>query len=116
MSEEEKIAEVVVDFFNALEAACVNAKRQIGEVYLGKTQETVGLTWDPTKISWTQKEGLKGPFEISEDINNPEFKAMLKDLADHKGKLSRKDGDRTVFYWVFQNGTTVGRKEVRRTR
>jgi hypothetical protein len=31
---------------------------------------------------------------------------MLKDLAEHKGKLTR-DG---LFYWTFQNGTTVGRK------
>jgi len=63
--------------------------------------------WDPSKIMWTQAEGSKGPYERSEDVNNLEFKNMLKDLASHKGKLSFEGW----FYWVFQNGHTVGRKK-----
>jgi len=35
------------------------------------------------------------------------FKAMLRDLANHNGKLMR-DG---YFYWVYKNGATVGRKK-----
>lgn len=63
--------------------------------------------WNPEKIVWTQKTGQRGPYEQSEDVNNTEFKAMLKDIAAHNGKLTR-DG---FFYWIFQNGVTVGRKK-----
>ena len=52
-------------------------------------------------------EGQKGEFEKSEDVNNPEFKAMLKDLQSHGGKLTRNG----MFYWVYKNGSTVGRKK-----
>jgi hypothetical protein len=63
--------------------------------------------WDPAKINWTQAEGTSGPYERSEDVNNLDFKVLLKDLAAHKGKLQR-DG---FFFWLFQNGSTVGRKK-----
>ena len=62
--------------------------------------------WDPSKIQWSQAEGSKGPYERSEDVNNLEFKAMLKDLAAHSGKTQRNG----YFYWCFRNGHTVGRK------
>lgn len=68
--------------------------------------------WSPEKIIWEKTQGDKGPYERSSDVNNPEFKAMLKDLAAHNGKLT-KDGH---FYWIFKNGTTVGRKKIHRTR
>jgi len=64
------------------------------------------VSWNPNKIKWEKAEGFKGEYERSEDVNNPEFKVMLKDLAQHGGKLT-KDG---YFYWVFKNGSTVGRK------
>ncbi len=70
-----------------------------------KSQEKREWTWNPDKIAWTRDEGFKGPYEKSEDVNSLEFKAMLKDLQEHKGKLNR-DGR---FYWIFQNGSTVGR-------
>jgi hypothetical protein len=65
-------------------------------------------TWNPAKIKWTEEEGFKGKYERSEDVNNPEFKAMLKDLQQHKGRLTRE----AYFYWVFENGSTVGRKQM----
>jgi hypothetical protein len=39
-------------------------------------------------------------------VNNPEFKALLKELARHGGRLTRNGW----FYWTFKNGATVGRK------
>ncbi|MEM0096552.1 MAG: hypothetical protein QW660_07970 [Candidatus Bathyarchaeia archaeon] len=63
-------------------------------------------SWNPDKISWLRSQGVKGEFERSEDRDNPQFKAMLKDLANHNGRLTR-DG---YFYWVYKNGATVGRK------
>lgn len=64
--------------------------------------------WNPQQITWAKAEGFKGQYERSEDLNSLDFKAMLKDLAEHKGSLTR-DG---IFYWTFQNGSTVGRKKL----
>ncbi|MBS7636585.1 hypothetical protein KEJ37_04535 [Candidatus Bathyarchaeota archaeon] len=51
-------------------------------------------------------EGQSGTYERSEDVNNPDFKAMLKDLASYGGKPTKNGW----FYWRFKNGSTVGRK------
>lgn len=103
----EEVMETFVDFLNAIEAACVNAKQHMKSV-VGIT-ETAGLTWNPNKIKWYDATGTAGLYERSEDVNSPDFKAMLKDLADHNGKL-RREG---YFYWLFQNGTIVGRKQMK---
>jgi hypothetical protein len=70
-------------------------------------KETAGFTWNPEKIKWVQTEGSSGPYERSEDVNNPEFKAMLKDLAEHQGKFQCEG----YFYWAFQKASVVGRKK-----
>ena len=65
--------------------------------------------WNPEKIDWIQKEGAKGPFEQSalrQNMNIPDFDELIKDLRDHDGKLQR-DG---LFYWLFTDSQTVGRK------
>lgn len=94
---EEVAFEAFMDFLNAVDAGIQAARQRIKAVKVG---------WDPDKTKWEKAEGSKGPYERSEDVNNPEFKAMLKDLASHGGRLTRND----YFYWVFKNGTTVGRK------
>ena len=63
--------------------------------------------WDPNKIPWKEAQGTRGLYDRSEEVDNLQFKAMVKDLAAHKGKLSR-DG---YFYWLFQSGSVVGRKK-----
>lgn len=72
-------------------------------------KEVEPLEWNPDKFNWEQAEGKAGPYERSEDINNPDFKNMLQELGRADGKLTR-DG---LFYWTFTNGTTVGRKKSR---
>jgi hypothetical protein len=94
------------DFLDSLEASVVKMKMQIAKL-VGVAEEKPRFTWNPDVINWVKAEGFKGDYEKSEDFNNPEFKKMLKDLAEHDGKLTR-DG---VFYWVFKNGSTVGRKK-----
>ena len=103
MSEGNKLSEAVIDFCNAIEAAAVKLKHD-----LGASPSQVKYAWNPEKIGWTDKTGDKGPYQISEDPNNSDFKAMLQDLATHGGKLQREG----TFYWTFRNGTTVGRKKV----
>ena len=88
------------DFLDSLEASVVKMKQQIAKL--------VGVQpkWDPNKIKCEKAQGQKGEFEKSQDVNNLEFKAMLKDLASHGGKLTRNG----MFYWIYKNGSTVGRK------
>jgi hypothetical protein len=81
-----------------------------GEVVQRAQSKQPRVAWDPSKIKWTEAEGGKGPYQRSEDINNPEFKCMLRDLATHGGKTTRSG----YFYWVFQNGHVVGRKKRRK--
>jgi len=103
MTEKEDTAAIaLLEFLNAVEAGIASARQIIKEAKIG---------WDPDQIKWENTEGSAGPYQRSEDINNPEFKAMLKDLQAHNGKLTKEGW----FYWVFQNGTTVGRKKRNQT-
>jgi hypothetical protein len=94
------------DFLNGLEASIAKMKQQIAKL-VGITEEKPKFQWNPEKIKWEKAQGPSGEFEKSEDFNNPEFKAMLKDLQTHNGKLTRNG----MFYWTFKNGSTVGRKK-----
>lgn len=98
MSEEDLCLQAFTEFLNAVEAGIAAARQQIKAVKVG---------WDPEKIKWTDAEGTKGPYQRSEDVNSLDFKAMLKDLASHGGRITRNG----YFYWTFQNGSTVGRKK-----
>jgi len=68
--------------------------------------------WNPEKIKWVQAEGSKGtyqryPAQDEKAESTSDFWNMLADLRAHKGKLTR-DG---LFYWLFSDGATVGRKK-----
>ncbi len=95
----------IIELVNAFEAGIARFKQRLGE------QKGVfpKSKWDPDRIMWEQAEGQSGPYERSEDVNNPEFKALLKDLSAHGGRLTRNG----YFYWTFRNGSTVGRKKRR---
>lgn len=70
-----------------------------------EAEQTVG--WDPQKIPWEPAEGAKGPYERSDDIGSSDFKCLQRNLSANQGKLSR-DG---YYYWTFQDGATIGRKQ-----
>ena len=72
-----------------------------------KPPEAKEYDWNPDKIKWTQAEGSKGPYQRSDDVNSPDFKALLKDLETHNGKLTRNG----FFYWKFNKSAVVGRKK-----
>lgn len=90
-------------------SAIANALELHGILKNGEPVETSEKepTWDPAKIKWELREGSKGVYERSEDVNNLEFKKMLQDLGAHKGKLFRGGW----FYWLFIDGSVVGRKQ-----
>ena len=98
-----EVWDAIFELVNAFEAGIASFKKRMGE----KKGVAENLSWNPEKIRWEPAEGKSGYYERSEDVDNPEFKVMLKDLAGHDGKLTR-DG---YFYWTFKNGSTVGRKK-----
>lgn len=87
-----EVWDVIFELVNAQEAG-ITAFRQ-------RLKKRKIEPWNANKIKWNKAEGSKGPYERSEDLNNLEFKAMLKELASHNGKL-RREG---YFYWLFKNG------------
>lgn len=123
--ENEKVLEVLTDFCDAVEAAAVNAKRQIANISciaratplekaLGHDASMKGspkLPFDASKIAWQDRENEKGKFQSSEDTNNPEHKALLAFLNEHvPSKCVQSEG---YFMWIYPNGTTIGRKETK---
>ncbi len=99
--------DAVIDFCNAIEAACVNLRVKLGDKPTATNSKDRVWDWNPAKINWQSKTGAKGPFEMSNDPQSADYANMLNDLAGHQGKLNR-DG---YFYWTFSNGG-VGRKKV----
>jgi len=65
---------------------------------------------DMEKIPWVQTEGKRGPYQKSTDYDNPNHKALLKKLAEHKGTMNIDD----YFVWTFQDGSSIGRKRKKR--
>jgi hypothetical protein len=99
MTEKEDLASIaLLEFLNAVEAGISAARQRIKEAKIG---------WGPNQIRWEDAQGASGPYQRSEDTNNLDFKAMLKDLQAHGGRLTREGW----FYWLFKNGAIVGRKK-----
>jgi hypothetical protein len=96
------VFDILDEFMTSLQTAAQIAKKKIDELKAPKTEPV----WNPEKILWTEATGDKGLYHRSDDFENPEFKAMLRDLNGHKGALYRD----STFYWVFPDGRTVARK------
>lgn len=107
MSEDFRIfLDDLLDYLNGQEAGLVKLRMQIQKVH-GECKPSAKLPFDVSKIRWQQRQGEKGPFELSEDFNSPDHKALLKFL-DEAGGCVNSEG---FFYWVFRNGSTIGRKQ-----
>jgi hypothetical protein len=68
--------------------------------------------YNPENIPWIRTEGQKGPYERypafqqNPDIANPDYNGLHADLKAHDGKLTRSG----IFYWLFTDDQTIGRK------
>jgi len=101
-------AEVIIEDEHQIELAKESVEALLDTWLSGKTiSHEEKPNYDPSKIKWVQAEGASGPYERSEDVDSLDFKALLKDLEQHDGKLSR-DG---FFYWKFEKSPVVGRKK-----
>jgi hypothetical protein len=108
MDEDLKIfLEDFVDCLNGLEASIVKMRMQTAKLVGVGVKGSPKLPFDASKIAWQDRENEKGKFQVSEDYDNPEHKALLKFLNEHAGGCVNSEG---YFYWVYKNGSTVGRK------
>jgi hypothetical protein len=107
MSEQQKDATLI--FMDGLEAIITEYRKNVGAKTQTAPQKTVE-SFDPDKIRWESHEGPNGWYERTDDVNNPEYKKMLALMQTAGGNLSKAG----KFYWTFQNGAMVGRKD--RTR
>ena len=78
--------------------------------------ETKDITpYDPEKLEWNNAQGSKGPFQAypkrgEQPDKNADYTNLLADIKNHKGTLARAGH----FYWLFENGTTIGRKQTKK--
>ena len=69
--------------------------------------------FNPNKIQWINTKGSQGPFELSKDYNNEEFRKLMSLLR------SRGGFDKNGFsYWILTDKRTIARrrKSVRATK
>jgi len=98
----EKVQEAIVDFANAVEAACVQLKQYVGEQHgvLAVNAETFSI------LSYEKQHGNKiGDFEVASKANNiPEkFERAHTILEKNNATISnRYHGDGyTCSYWLY---------------
>lgn len=77
--------------------------------FLGEESKAVLKEPDTKDIVWTQKTGAKGPFDLCDpklNVGNSNYETLLRDLKANSGR--KHIGKQ--FYWIFQNGETIGRR------
>ena len=100
------------DWLNGQEAGFVKLRLAIQRV-LGEAKPSPELPFDVSKIVWQNKENEKGKFQISEDYDSLDHKALLKFLEEHTPSkcVTSKDSQGLLwFIWTYRNGSTIGRK------
>ncbi|MEM3459481.1 MAG: hypothetical protein QXQ64_10545 [Candidatus Bathyarchaeia archaeon] len=97
MASDELALEALLEFINAVEAGIVAVKQRVKE-----TRQVYNIE----AIRWEKAQGASGEYERSEDVNSSDFKALLRDVQAHGGKMSVGD----YFVWCFRNGAVLGRK------
>ena len=96
---EDLALQALTDFLNAVEVGIIAARQTI---------KAVKVDLDLESIVWIPAEGARGSYERSEDVQNPNFQALLKTLEAHNGKLTQNG----FFLWKFSGDSSViGRKK-----
>lgn len=96
------ILEAFAEFLNGVEASVQSAKSFLKKIKVNGS--------DPSKITWTQAQGSKGPYERAAQQTGTDYQLLVKDLSEHGGRMN-KGG---MFFWLFEDGTTIGRKKVQK--
>ncbi len=120
-SKAEKLAEVQTDFFNAIEAAAVSAKRQIAEIFevttsvAVKEEKAAVLEETFTILKFEPQQGVKlGTYEVAYAPNNiPEkfnhaYDVLSKSNATIKNRYVGKCY--AYSYWLYGSGKIYRQK------
>jgi hypothetical protein len=106
---DEKTLEIIVDFFNAVESACVNGRRQIAEAMKVTEKDTVTVpeqTFNLLKFEPQKGEKL-GEFETAEKKNNTEqnWNHAYNVLKQSNSTINaRYHGEAYICsYWLFKD-------------
>jgi len=102
---EEKLHEAIVNFANALEAACVDLKRYIGGIH-GVAPEIKHGSKDFDSLKWTTKESAKGPYRQTTkeaNENNEVFQSLQAVLKKNNG-FAVLSGTK---FWFHQNNNDI---------
>jgi hypothetical protein len=102
MSAEGNFESFLKGFVDALNSVCDALSRLRDEIAV----LVEAFPYDINRIKWEPAEGSAGAYERSEDANNPHFKALLRDVQRHGGRMTVGE----YFVWSFKNGCVLGRK------
>jgi len=97
MASNDLALEALLEFINAVEAGIAAAKQRVKEAK---------QVYNIEAIKWEKAQGASGEYERCEDVNSPDFKALLRDVQAHGGKMTVGN----YFVWCFRNGSVLGRK------
>ena len=106
MSADEFTLEVLIDFFDAVEAGISQARQRIRE------RKKLEPEADFKKLFWEQKQGEKGPFEQTSEKatqNNDLWKALKAKVKGNQG-FWQHEGFR---YWFdMKNDSVIDRRKI----
>jgi len=111
-----KQAEVLAAIRNWLQEA--DKLREIIDEYVNLQAQVMeqGVTYDLNRLKWIKTTGPSGEYEYADKAENmdpdvyEDFQALLADLKEHSGRLTRQG----YFIWLFSQGDRIGRKPRRR--
>ena len=109
LTKQTEILSALRDWFHETERI-----RQLIDEYVSLHGELIerGVTYDLNRLKWIKTAGPKGEYEYTDKTNNmdpgvyEDFNALLADLKEHGGRLTRQG----YFLWLFSQGDRVGRK------
>jgi len=117
-----ELEEDILNTFNAFEAAIVNLKQCRAKKHGVKIKRTTTIDnnieipeYNPENIPWTRTEGPNGAYERfpayqQKPSTSVDYVNLLEDLKRHNGKLQRAG----LFYWLWSDSTTIGRKPAKK--
>jgi hypothetical protein len=106
MSEEDFALEVLIDFFDCVEAGITSARQRIREKKNLPLSKTIEPQLDFNKLFWEEKKGEKGPFQQTSEKAN-QNSDLWKAL---KAKLREKQGfwqNQGFSYWFDMKQETI---------
>ena len=111
-----KIEDKTIDFLIKLrDAAQTIVDATNSQLELSNPFNLKELSYDTNKIPWIRTQGQKGPYERypafqQKPTMSIDYINLLEDLKRHEGKLQKAG----LFYWTFEDNTTIGRKPAKR--